>query len=128
MNAEPTSAPHTLVSCIMPTFNRRRFVPRALIYWLRQDYPHKELIVVDDGTDCVADLMPTADPRVRYVRLESRMSVGAKRNFACELAKGEVIAHWDDDDWHAPHRLSYQIERLLQANADVCGLQTLLFF
>ena len=38
--------------------------------------------------------------------------VGQKRNFACSRARGEVIAHWDDDDWSEPGRLADQIERL----------------
>jgi glycosyltransferase involved in cell wall biosynthesis len=46
-----------LASCIMPTYNRRHFVPNALRYFCRQDYPHKELIIVDDGTDAVGDLV-----------------------------------------------------------------------
>jgi glycosyltransferase involved in cell wall biosynthesis len=53
-----------LVSCIMPTFNRRPFVPQAIRYFLAQDYPEKEFIIVDDGADSVADLVPD-DPRVR---------------------------------------------------------------
>jgi glycosyltransferase involved in cell wall biosynthesis len=60
-----------LVSCIMPTFNRRPFVPQAIQYFLRQDYPEKELIVVDDGTDPVVDLIGDADG-IRYVRLTDR--------------------------------------------------------
>lgn len=111
----------------MPTAERRRFVPQAIEYFLRQDYPHKELIVVDDGADAVADLMPE-DERVRYFRLTERWTVGAKRNFACEQARGQLIAHWDDDDWHAPRRLSYQAEAMLRESADVCGINTLLFY
>jgi hypothetical protein len=112
----------------MPTHNRRRFVPLAIGYFQRQDYPHKELIIVDDGTDPVDDLVPRQDQRVRYIRLPGRMSVGAKRNLACEHARGPVIAHWDDDDWHAPHRLTYQVRGLLESGADVCGISTLLFY
>ncbi|MFY2563316.1 glycosyltransferase [Corallococcus terminator] len=109
------------VSCIMPTFNRRQFVPLAVRWFLAQDWPERELIIVDDGTQPVADLLPE-DPRIRYVRLERRHSVGAKRNLACQSARGEIIAHWDDDDWSAPHRLSYQATSLLDAGASVCGL------
>ena len=116
-----------LVSCIMPTHNRRRYVPLALHYFLQQDYPNRELLVLDDGTDPVADLMPE-DPRIRYFRLDRRRSIGAKRNLACRHAHGALVAHWDDDDWHAPHRLSHQVQALLEAGVDVCGLQTLLFF
>lgn len=116
-----------LLSCIMPTANRRRFVPRAIGYFLAQDYPHKELVVLDDGQDSVADLMPD-DPRVRYVRLDRRHSLGSKRNLACEAARGKIIAHWDDDDWHAPHRLSYQVEGLMRPGIEACGTQALLYY
>src|SRR4030095_9083631 len=54
-----------LVSCIMPTYNRRLFVPQAIQYFLRQDYPRKELVIVDDGSDPVADLLPPHQP-LRY--------------------------------------------------------------
>jgi hypothetical protein len=46
------------VSCIMPTSNRRRFVPMAITYFQRQDYLNRELIIADDGTDPVRDLVP----------------------------------------------------------------------
>ncbi|MDT7604354.1 MAG: hypothetical protein QOF61_2351 [Acidobacteriota bacterium] len=111
----------------MPTADRRPFVARAVEYFLRQDYPNKELIVVDDGAEAVADLMPV-DERVRYFRLDRKLTVGAKRNFACEQARGEIVAHWDDDDWHAPRRLSYQVGSLVREGAQVCGIRTLLFY
>lgn len=101
-----------LTSCIMPTHDRRAFVPQAVGYFLRQDYIGRELIVVDDGTDPVQDLMPD-DARIRYLRLEGKHTLGAKRNLACRESRGEVIVHWDDDDWMAPWRLSYQVENLL---------------
>jgi glycosyltransferase involved in cell wall biosynthesis len=115
------------VSCIMPTANRRSFVPRAIQYFLRQDYPNRELIVVDDGSDAVTDLIPL-DPRVRYMRLEKPHTIGAKRNLACNNASGELIVHWDDDDWMACWRLSYQVHSLSNAYADVCGLNRLLYY
>lgn len=113
------------VSCIMPTFNRRRFVPQALKYFLRQDYERKELIVIDDGTDAVQDIIPR-DEHIRYIRLPEKITIGAKRNMACELAEGDIIAHWDDDDWMSGWRLSYQVAQLRQA--DICGLNRVLFF
>ena len=56
----------SLISCIMPTYNRREFVSQAIYYFLHQDYPNKELIIVDDGTDEVGDLIP-GDERIRYI-------------------------------------------------------------
>jgi glycosyltransferase involved in cell wall biosynthesis len=111
----------------MPTANRRAFVRRAIAYFLRQDYPKCELIIVDDGADPVHDLVPE-DERIRYIRLQARASVGAKRNLACEQAQGEIIAHWDDDDWYAPTRLRVQVYALLREGTSICGASTLLFY
>jgi glycosyltransferase involved in cell wall biosynthesis len=116
-----------LVSCIMPTANRGAFVPQAIQYFLRQDYPNRELIVVDDGADPVENLIPP-DARVRYVRLERKHTIGAKRNLACENANGEIVVHWDDDDWMANWRLSYQVTNLLGQRADICGLDKLVHY
>ncbi|MCP4289319.1 MAG: glycosyltransferase family 2 protein, partial [Gammaproteobacteria bacterium] len=116
-----------LVSCIMPTHNRRPFVGKAIEYFLRQDYPDRELIIVDDGTDPIEDLVPD-DPRIHYLRQDHKRTIGAKRNLACKEAQGEIIAHWDDDDWIAPWRLRYQVESLVKEQADICGLDKLLFY
>jgi glycosyltransferase involved in cell wall biosynthesis len=79
------------------------------------------LIVLDDGSDPVGDLCEGVEG-VRYVRLAARTSIGGKRNLALREAHGEVIAHWDDDDWYAPERLSYQVAPLLSGEADLTGL------
>ena len=52
------TAEQPLVSCIMPTADRRRFVPLAIQNFLQQDYPNRELVILDDGQDSVADLAP----------------------------------------------------------------------
>jgi glycosyltransferase involved in cell wall biosynthesis len=118
----PVDPSWPLVSCIMPTFNRRAFVPHALEYFLHQDYPNRELIIVDDGADAVGDLAANL-PGVRYIRLPSRKSIGAKRNLACQQARGEIIATWDDDDWYSPDRLRYQVMPIIAGQADLTGLE-----
>ncbi len=117
-----------LVSCVMATYDRRFWVARALEYFGRQDYEPRELVVIDDGPDPIEDLMP-ADDRIRYVRLPVRETMGAKHNLGCDVARGEIIAHWDDDDWVAPWRLSYQVEQLeAHTHAALTGLSTLWFY
>jgi glycosyltransferase involved in cell wall biosynthesis len=124
VNEPPTYVPATpLISCIMPTYNRRSFIPLALHNFRLQDYPNRELIVIDDGTDPVADLVE-GEPGVRYFRLPGRVTIGEKRSLACTLASGELIAHWDDDDWYSPERLSRQAEPILADRADLTGLVT----
>ena len=116
-----------LVSCIMPTYNRRGFIPHALHYWERQDYDNKELLVLDDGIDPVEDLIPN-DSRIQYVRLlPPRMRLGAKLNYGCSQVAGRYIALWDDDDWYSPSRLTRQV-RALEAGFNVCGCADLLYY
>jgi Methyltransferase domain/Glycosyl transferase family 2 len=117
-----------LVSCIMPTADRRAFVPQAIRYFLRQDYGNRELIVLDDGADPVDDLA-AGDARIRYVRLDTRQTLGAKYNLAGRYARGDILVHWDDDDWMADWRLSYQVEnqRLLPRDS-LSGLARLFFY
>lgn len=123
-----TAAALPLVSCIMPTAGRRAFVPHAIQFFIGQDYTNSELIIVDDGRDAIGDLIP-ADPRIRYVRLDTQHTIGAKRNLACDLARGEVIVHWDDDDWSAKWRISYQVQALMEVpRVSVCGLSQVLFY
>jgi hypothetical protein len=117
-----------LVSCIMPTCDRPALVAQSIQYFLRQDYPHRELIIADDGRESLEGQVPR-DARIRYLRLSGRHSIGCKRNLACESSRGTLIAHWDDDDWNADWRLSYQVSALSQAaERSVCGLSTLLYY
>jgi predicted O-methyltransferase YrrM len=122
-----TPAQGPLVSCVLPTFDRPGFLPQAVDYFLRQDYEPRRLIVLDDGNQPIAHLLPT-DERVEHVRLSRRQTIGAKRNAGCEAATGELIANWDDDDWIAPHRLSAQVQALLAGGGDVCGLNRMLYY
>jgi hypothetical protein len=52
-----------LVSCILPAANHGAFVPHAIGHFLRQDYAHKDLVILNDVDDSVADLAPD-DPAV----------------------------------------------------------------
>ena len=124
VEAEPiaeSAPPQPLISCIMPTHNRRAFLGLTLACFDAQTYPSRELVVIDDGPDAVGDLLE-GRPGIRYVRVARRMSIGAKRNLACDLAQGELIAHWDDDDWYGPRRLAEQAAPLIAGSCDVTGL------
>lgn len=102
-------------------------MPNAIRYFLNQDYGHKELIIIDDGSDAIRDLVPE-HPFIKYFRLERKITLGAKLNLACSYAKGKIVAHWDDDDWYAERRLTYQVASLNNNGTDVCGINKLLYY
>lgn len=82
-------------------------------------------MILADGED-VRDLLPP-DESVRLVHFAESRQVGQKRNYGCELATGEVICHWDDDDYSAPGRLAYQVGRLFDTRRSVVGFHSMRF-
>jgi glycosyltransferase involved in cell wall biosynthesis len=115
-----------LVSCVMPTFNRGKFIRAAVDCFLKQDYPEKELIILDDSTEPDTLELSSAWP-VSHVFVD-RKTTGMKRNLCCELAKGDIICHFDTDDWSAPDRISDQVNRLKQSGKPITGYSTMLFW
>jgi O-antigen biosynthesis protein len=114
-----------MVTCLCITRNRREWLPRAIECFRSQSYANRELLIVADGAD-VSDLVPS-DPAIRLVCVGARLSIGDKRNYACALARGEIIAHWDDDDFSAPGRVLDQVGRLLSTSKAVTGYRTMRF-
>jgi len=120
------SANGPLVTCVMATRNRRDFVLQSIHYFSRQNYAARELLILDDDNQDLS-LEIGCDPRIRYFRLPSGMSIGAKRNRGCELARGSIIAQWDDDDWYAENRLNVQVEPIVAGRADISALNSEVF-
>lgn len=108
------------------TKNRRQWLPRAIACFQAQTYQDRELLIVADGAD-VQDLVPD-DPQIRLIHVrDTPMRIGDKRNFACGRAAGELVAHWDDDDYSAPGRLADQVGRLLESGRAVTGYRQMPF-
>lgn len=116
-----------LGTCIMPTANREKYIPFALDYFLQQNYPNKELVIIDDGIRSIQNLLPD-DPQIRHYYTQPLGTIGLKRNYAIERSHGEIIMHWDDDDWRAPDWISQQVNFLLMTDADITGIKHVHYF
>ena len=114
------------MTCLCLTKNRRNWLPKAIACFQRQTHQNAELLILADGED-VRDLLPADDARVTLIHLEEQLNVGDKRNFGCERAAGDVIAHWDDDDHSAPDRLADQLRRLSESGKSVTGFRSMRF-
>lgn len=92
-----------LVSVVIPTYNRRRSLGRAIDAVLSQEHDSLELIVVDDASsDGTADWVAAAYPDVRLIRNPANRGVSAARNAGLAAGRGEFVAFLDDDDWWDP--------------------------
>ena len=125
-----------LATVVVLTCNRPQYALLAVRQIVAQDYRPLEALVVDDGSGELEPLLrkdypglvliepqapdrPPAPPpatntsslalTVRLVTLDRHASIGEKRAIAARLAAGSAIVHWDDDDFHEPHRISAQV-------------------
>lgn len=103
-----------LVTCMMPTYNRaaapNRCLDESVEAFLRQDYPDKQLIIVND---CAAQKIRFAHPQVRVYNFDKRAACLADVfNTCARLGDGDVFTVWTDDDIRLPWTLSIGMECL----------------
>lgn len=113
-------------SVLLCTHDSRKMLPLAIESYLQQDYPSLELVVVDDGSDPIYDMVKDL-PGLHYRWLPAE-NLSQKRNAGIAAARGEFIAHFDSDDWSGPRRISEQVEKLTQENAKVVGYSKAFWF
>jgi len=97
-----------MISIIVTTYNRRRFLKEATISVLKQDYQNKEVIVIDDGSTDESFREIEGLP-VKYVRKENG-GISSARNKGIEISQGEYIAFLDVDDLWMKSKLSTQMK------------------
>jgi glycosyltransferase involved in cell wall biosynthesis len=107
------------ISVIIPVFNRRQEVQRAVASVLRQTRPADEIVVVDDASsdgsaDAVAAL---GEARIKILRHPQNRGAAAARNSGIEAAQSEWIALLDSDDEWDPRKLELHLASLQGAPA-----------
>lgn len=109
-----------LVSIIMPTYNRAKWIGRAIESIKNQNYDNWELIIIDnestDNTENVVNLYVINDARIKYYNVQKSTTPGISEylNYGLSIARGDFIARLDDDDeWYDPDKLFKQVDFLL---------------
>lgn len=100
-----------VISIVMPVYNGGRYFSRSIPSVLAQDYTHRELIIVDDGsTDDTGELIKEFlwDQRISYHRKEHEW-LWSTKNFGAKIARGAYITFLDVDDQYLPDHLSSRI-------------------
>lgn len=99
------------MSIILPTYNRKHCIKRALDSVLNQTYKDFELILVDDGsTDGTEEYISSMqEPRIRYIYNEENVGTSEARNIGIRAANGEYIAFQDSDTVWKDNKLEKQV-------------------
>lgn len=102
-----------LITIIMPVFNRRHLVHRAIASVNRQTLDDWELLIIDDGSwdGLELDILPMVaeQPNVRYMKHANRR-LSASRNIGMHAALGHYITFLDSDDEYAPDHLKLRTD------------------
>jgi glycosyltransferase involved in cell wall biosynthesis len=108
------------ISVITPTYNREKFIVKAIDSVLQQTHEDYEIIVVDDGsTDETRKILEPYATRIRYL-YQSNAGVSAARNRGIKEARGDWVAFLDSDDEWLPGYLRKQAE-MISRYPDIVG-------
>ncbi|MCC7106708.1 MAG: glycosyltransferase [Chloroflexi bacterium] len=110
-----------MVSVVLTTRDRPRFLSVVLECYRTQTYANRELIVVDDGADAPADPEAITAVGGRLLTVETGTVLGTKLNRGLKLARGVFCQKMDDDDWYAPNFLETMVGAALGSWSAYCA-------
>ena len=107
--------------------SRLPLLERAVGDFAAQSHADAELVIVHDGgaefdAHVHALARRHAAHRIRVHAAKPGLNLGALRNLSVQLAQGDLVCQWDDDDRHHPQRLALQSDALRAQAADFCFL------
>jgi hypothetical protein len=109
----PSAADQPVVTIAIPTKNQAKALPRAVASVLKQTYQNFELVVINDGGEDVAHLLP-ADPRIRYVNEPPASGVAGLWDRCFKYASGEFFVALADDDLFFPDHVARLVAALVR--------------
>ena len=103
-----------LVSVIITSYNREKYIRQCVESVLSQDYPNLEIIVVDDASvDKSPKILESYGDKIKYIRQEKNRGIGPTLNRGFHNAKGDLLIYLDCDDFYLPGKISLSVQKLV---------------
>ncbi len=103
-----------LVSVIIPNFNRKSELVRAINSVFTQIYKDLEILVIDDHSDFSNEeylaQQGILNNKIRVIRNSENKGLAYTRNIGIKAAQGELIALLDSDDYWEPQKIEKQVQ------------------
>lgn len=116
----------TVVSVVIPTYNRAEALSRSIDSALAQTFENFEIIIVDDSStdETPAVVESYDDDRIKYQRLDRNRGANVSRNRGIEIAEGDLLSFLDSDDELHPEHLERVVERFRESPDRCAGVYT----
>ena len=116
------------ISLITLTYNRQHLFKLSKYNWVSSSYPTKKIewIIVDDSDNDIDNDSDIPSPsieeqlpanyqklNIKYIKLDSKQSIGNKRNIAIENASNDILVMMDDDDYYKSDSFKMRVCHLL---------------
>jgi len=102
-----------IVTVLVPTFNRRRYLAGALDSVVRQSYQNLQIIVINDGGEDVSDIVNSfGDERLIFIDRKENRGKAFSLNEALARAEGKYVAYLDDDDLYYTNHIETLVNAL----------------
>ena len=129
------------ISIVTPTYNRRKLIDIAFHNLMATDYPQDKIewIVVEDHEDStqmasekvVNFQVNNPSIQVKYIPIQGRLTIGAKRNLGVENATNDIVLFMDDDDHYPVTSFRRRVAWLLKggfANNQIAACTTIALY
>jgi len=111
---------NSLVSILVPTYNRPTLLGRTLESLVKQSYSNIEIIVINDaGQDVQIIIDSFNDKRIKYFQNKKNLDLAGTRNVALRKSTGDYICLLDDDDIYLPYTIEFRMYMMDKLNADI---------
>ena len=112
------------ITVLMPVFNCEKHIKTAISSILDQTYKNFEFLIINDGSTDLTEIIIKSfnDERINYIHNNENKGLVFTLNKGINLAKGELIARMDADDWAYPYRLERQVKFMVKnSKIGICG-------
>ena len=115
------------ISCVMVTSGRFEHLKKSLQCYLNQTYKNREMVIISQGNDeanCKIEhyISTLGLDDITFIKAPQSLTLGSMRNLSIEVAVGDIICQWDDDDLYHQDRIITQYRELRKNSANIASV------